>query len=169
MIFRGTAALLVSLILVGCAASEYEESYSRRELPAAALVYLQEGEQPLIRESDYLAGELLVLRKRGYVVLGVSEFTGPQEGDRGLSRQARRAGATLVLKSSEFVGSETREGKIYVPNSGTANTPGSITGTTRGGMYAGTSPTSAGVKAIPHSKTVELYKQTAVYLARRAD
>ena len=158
--------VILFMLLAACAASSggYQKSYkpTTEVTSEIAVAWLAEGASPRIVLTQDLGAELGARREEGYVVLGYSQFSGPLEGDDGLLAQARANRATLVIKSVLEEGKEPRYRRVYDRDEGVVYLPviaerDATTANTRNGKASADS----------HYATVTVYRQTALFLARK--
>lgn len=159
-------SVILLMLVAACAGgpSGYQKSYqASTELTSpGAVEWLAESAQPKIVLTEDLRTELAARRSEGYVVIGYSQFSGPLEGDDGLIAQARSCRATVVIKSVIDEGKMTKYQRVYEPGDGVVYVP----------VVAdrNASEASAGTADIPDEPayaTVDVYRQTALFLARQ--
>lgn len=154
-------SVAAALALAACAVtSGYQASYKAAEgaPPAAEIQPLQPGQPVEIRNLDDLAAGLDELRAEGYVVIGYAQFAGKLEGDEGIIAAAAEHGATLVLKSTLLEGRAAEYRRVYDRYAGMVYQPVEKVQVDEKGE---------GASSDGDSSAVEVYRQTAIFLARR--
>ena len=158
--------LTLVFILSGCA-SGYQKFYK----PYADAKTLQDvqtllpNDKPKIFASDDLARDVRIARSKGYIVVGVSSFSGERESDRGIIEQAQQNGAVMVIFSSKFAGTKTITTPLFLPNNKTTYSSGTVNGTGGSANYSGTS-TTYGTTVVPFTTEQQRYNQAAVYFVK---
>ena len=162
---RNVTVILVTL-LAACAASSsgYQKTYkpTTEVTSEIAVAWLAEGALPSIVLTQDLGTELEARRAQGYVVIGHSQFSGPLEGDDGLLAQARAIRATLVIKSVLEEGKQPRYRRVYDRDEGVVYLP-----VTAGQGEADANAGNGEASADSLYATVTVYRQTALFLARK--
>ena len=166
---RGVMVLAMVSLLVACATtvpSGFQKHYqaSTEVKPGDALEVLEGDGLPKVVYTDDLGAEIDKRRSEGYAVIGYSQFTGPEEGDYGLVRQAREVGATLVVNSSLEAGKTTKYRRIYQRDEGVVYEPILAQKSEIPEREAGADKADGPVYA-----TTTVYRQTALYMARRTE
>jgi len=126
---------------------------------------LKENEEPKVFRTQSLNKDIKSLESKRFVAIGHSSFNGVYEDDKKVKSFAREIGATLVLLSTEFTGSQTAVIPLYMPNSSTSFHSGTVYSGGSSGSYTGTS-TTYGSTIIPMVTTQQRYDQTAFYFIK---
>lgn len=171
-ISRFVVVAVLFTLFTGCAAKTgykdyYEANFDPREY-ADELKVLSEGEQPKVFTSADLEADVLEMRSRNFVVVGVSAFNGGYEELENAVAQAKRVGASVVLVNVQYTNTQTNQTTLFLPDTQTTYFSGSAYGS--GGYASGTgTATTYGSQAVPIKRTQRRYDQTAVYFVERTE
>ena len=156
----------VALALTACA-SGYQKFYKPYVEPKSLtdIELLQPGEEPKVYGTNDFDKDIRTLRSKMYIVIGFSSFNGKYEDENMVKVQAKRVGATVVLVNSQYTNTQTTTSPLFIPNSSTTYSSGTVYG---GGLYGGYSGTSTtyGNTVVPITTQQRRYDQTAVFLVK---
>ena len=126
--------LFLTLLLAACV-NPYAKFYSGMENAKTHPAYIHSNEPVMIYDSNDLKRDYNELRRRGYVLIGESGFTGPANAvsKSQLLEHAQKIGAQVVLTSSGYSHTETGAVPITLPTTNTSYTTGSATAYGPGG------------------------------------
>jgi hypothetical protein len=163
---RVISALFVVMSLVGCATgyeTYYRPHFDPKSIPG--LQTLSPGELPRVMMSKDLHADVRSAIAKGYVPIGESSFNGSQAPERGLTDQAKKSGAVLVIASVNYTGTRLVTTPTYVPTTqlmyGTRFVPGPY-----GPVPVYTPYTTYGTALVPMTTAQQQFDQTAVFFAR---
>jgi len=163
---RVLIALLLSIVVVGCATSGYQQYYKAfLAQDPSDLEFLADSASPKIYLSDDLARDIRIMQSKGFVGVGSSSFNGQIGSEKQIEDQARRVKATMVLVNSKYTGTLTQTVPLFLPDVSTTYSHGSVYGTGGYGTYSGTS-TTYGSTVVPMTTQQQRYDQTAVFLVK---
>ena len=163
---RALTIIVVGLLLTACV-SGYQQFYKpyveSNKLTNVEL--LQPGEEPKVYGSNDFEKDIRILRSKMYIPIGYSSFNGKYEDESKVKSQAKRVGATVVLVNSQYTNTQTTTSPLFIPNSSTTYSSGSVYG---GGIYGGYSGTSTtyGTTVVPITTQQRRYDQTAVFFVK---
>jgi len=165
-LMRVISALFVVMSLVGCATgyeTYYRPHFDPKSIPG--LQTLSPGELPRVMMSKDLHADVRSAIAKGYVPIGESSFNGSQAPERGLTDQAKKSGAVLVIASVNYTGTRLVTTPTYVPTTqlmyGTRFVPGPY-----GPVPVYTPYTTYGTALVPMTTAQQQFDQTAVFFAR---
>jgi serine protease Do len=163
---RPLLLLGVALLITACA-SGYQQFYKPYVEPKnlTDVELLQPGEEPKIFGSNDFDKDIKILRSKMYIPIGYSSFNGKYEDESMVKTQARRVSATVVLVNSKYTNTQTTTSPLFIQNSSTSYSSGSVYG---GGIYGGYSGTSTtyGKTVVPITTQQQRYDQTAVFFIK---
>lgn len=113
-IFIGSSIILLS----GCASNGHSDFYKKNlnNEDLSKLILSKSGQTPeLIRTSD-MDADFRKLKSKHFEVIGVSEFNGKPHGEKELTDQAIKVGATHVLFYAKFVTAQQLSQPLILPN-----------------------------------------------------
>lgn len=158
--------VLVALLLAACASGHqkfYKPYVDISTLQDVRL--LSKDERPEVFRSSDMRRDILIARSRGYVPVGQSSFNGEMESEDAVVAQARRLGAVLALVESSFTGTQSVTTPLFLPNTQTTYSSGTVTGLYGSANYSGTS-TTYGSTVVPITTQQQRHDQTAVYFVK---
>ena len=163
---RALLIIAVAFLLTACA-SGYQQFYKPYVDPKnlADVELLQPGEEPKVYGTSNFDKDIKTLRSKMYIPIGYSSFNGKYEDESKVKAQAKRVGATVVLVNSQYTNTQTTTSPLFIPNSSTTYSSGSVYG---GGIYGGYSGTSTtyGSTVVPITTQQRRYDQTAVFFVK---
>lgn len=163
---RALPIIVVAFLLAACA-SGYQQFYKPYVEPKSLtdVEWLKPGEEPKVFGTNNFDKDIRILRSKMYIPIGYSSFNGKYEDENMVKAQAKRVGATVVLVNSKYTNTQTTTSPLFIPNSSTTYTSGSVYG---GGIYGGYSGTSTtyGSTVVPITKQQRRYNQTAVFFVK---
>ena len=113
--------------------------------------------------------EVIAYMEQGYLPIGTSSFTAPHCTWTFLIDLAQEKGADLVLIDATFKKTKTYTSVLFLPQTQTSYTYGSVNaysryGSTYGSYSATTTTTS--VQAVPVQKEVDIFNQTVMFMRK---
>ncbi len=163
---RALLIIAVVFLLTACA-SGYQQFYKQYVDPKnlADVELLQPGEESKVYGTSNFDKDIKTLRSKMYIPIGYSSFNGKYEDESKVKAQAKRVGATVVLVNSQYTNTQTTTPPLFIPNSSTTYSFGSVYG---GGIYGGYSGTSTtyGSTVVPITTQQRRYDQTAVFFVK---
>jgi hypothetical protein len=158
--------MVLALLLTACA-SGYQQFYKPYIEPnnLTDVELLQPGEEPKVYGTNDFDKDIRILRSKMYIPIGYSSFNGKYEDESMVKAQAKRVGATVVLVNSQYTNTQTSTAPLFIPNSSTTYSSGSVYG---GGIYGGYSGSSTtyGTTVVPITTQQRRYDQTAVFFVK---
>lgn len=184
--------LVIMLFLSSCSTTpnSFLEFYNDEGLLDSEYVKIKDDEEIILIETTNLNKKLSEYYKKGYVALGFSQFTGWWCPRAMAIDTAREKGASIVVISSDFLGTMEYKYSIPVSTSHTTYHQGTISSntyttghiqstsgniganynaiTTGNSHYSGTS-TYYTTSYIDNNLYVNFFEQIAVFLAKKAE
>ncbi len=162
--------LFLTLLVTACV-NPYAKFYSGMENAKTHPNYIHSTEPIKIYSSNDLKRDYNELRRKGYVLIGESGFTGPANAvsKSQLLEHAQRVGAHIVLTSSEYSHTESGVAPLTLPTTNTSHTTGSATAYGRGGpvtAYGSSTTTTYGSQTTFIPYRVQHGQFRAVYFAK---
>lgn len=121
--------------------------------------------EPRIVITNDLQGETRRLLEEGYLIVGVSAFTGAPQDPKKAKRQGKKIKAELILYASSFESTRSGAVPLMMPNNTTTTVTGNVYGS---GGWAGVNGTINSYRTtpviVPYS--VDRYNQEAVYFSK---
>ncbi len=161
----------LALLLAGCAGNPYNQFYQpapglqdlaqRRTAPAPELPELYRGNDP---NSDISAAAA-----DGYIVIGSSNYNGPNASDSKALEQGKRVGADRILVYGKYAGTVQTAVPLTIPTTQTSTSNGNATVFGNGGMATinGSSVTTTyGSQTTFVPMSVNRYDFLAIYFVR---
>jgi hypothetical protein len=127
--------------------------------------FLREGESPKIFSSNNLRTDVKIAISKGYRPIGSSSFNGELESEQAIVNQAKAVGAVFVLTTSRFAETRTTTTPLYLPNTQTTYSSGTVYNAYGNANYSGSS-TSYGTTVVPITTQQQRYDQESVYFVR---
>ncbi|MEZ9366296.1 PDZ domain-containing protein [Vibrio sp. 10N.286.49.E11] len=160
-------SVVLSLMLTACASNGYKEFYTPlvNTNDIAEIEILKDGETPELYETDNIERDVQILESKRYLLIGYSSFNGGYQSTDYAIAQAKQVGATVVLVTSEYTDTQTVNTTLFLPDTQTSYTNGSVYSTNARGTYSATT-TTHGTKAVPVSSTQHRYDQEAAYFVK---
>lgn len=131
--------------LAGCMSNGYTQFYQDKMGAKVASLPPYPGSTKIYSASSNVKSDADNLYRDGYVLLGVSAFSGPAQAPNALMTHAKRVGADVVLSSLRYLGSEQTTLALPQYNPGqtyTTTSSGVVTGFGGTGSYYGNSTTT---------------------------
>ena len=162
-----SAALCV--LLGGCHTNPYKEYFIPELTPETDekyLVYLREGEKPVLERTDDLENAIYGALASEYVCVGRAGFIGALREIGLIAEQARDIRATHVIYNITYADTRSGVSAIPVPDYKVTNTSGSVSAPY--GHFANyqDSTTTKGTKNIPYTYHIARYDQSAYFFVK---
>lgn len=160
-------SIIIILLVSGCASNGYQKFYKSYANPKldSNLESLKEGQEPQVFGTSDFNRDIMLLKAKKYVVVGVSSFNGGYQDIKNAAKQARLIGATLVLTNSKYTNTQSSTSSLFIPNTQTTYHSGSVYSGSSSGTYNGTSTTNSSI-VVPYTTHQRRYDQEAVYLTK---
>jgi hypothetical protein len=168
MKLSASALLISTLFLASCSADNRFKTYYGSYASNPQAVAGAEG-QPKVIETLDLEGKVELYKKINYRIIGTSSFDGGWEPRAKAIDFAESIGASIVITSSNYTGSISRQFSITVPTTSTSYHSGTIYDN-QGSIssFSGTTSTY-GSQEYKRSFNVGQYYQEAVFMAKNVE
>ncbi|MGI0015693.1 MAG: PDZ domain-containing protein, partial [Nitrososphaera sp.] len=175
MHYRAVVLTVATAIICGGCVNPFDQYYSgqpdARMSPVYDSSYVVSGDRIPVYTSDDPERDVRTLRIKGFDVIGVSSFYGPdnQVNPEQVQSQGRKVGAHIILVKSKYKDTVSGAVPLVLPNNTTSYSTGSATAYGPGGSataYGSSTTTTYGTQTaiIPYSVSRSDY--VAVFLAK---
>lgn len=130
------------------------------------LVYLREGEEPVLEKTNDLAGALYDALALQYVCLGYSGFVSGLQEVRLIAEQAKDIRATHVIYNATYYDTRSGVSTIPVPDYQVTTTNGSASSLFGPSINYQETTTTTRTKYIPYTYHFDRYEQSAYYFVK---
>lgn len=158
---------MISFLLSGCA-SPYAKFYTENNYASSLykennkdLVFLADGETPIVYTTDNIDRDVKIMKSKNYVPIGSSSFNGELEDEASVINYAKKIKAIAVLYASKYTNTQTNSGALLLPQ--TNNFSGTISGSNGFSTFNGS---STGMAVTPYSLSQSRYDQSAVFFIK---
>lgn len=162
-------AAVLCILLGGCHTNPYKEYFIPELTPMTDekdLVYLREGETPVLERTDDLKNAIYDALASEYVCVGRAGFIGAPRQIGLIAEQAKDIRATHVIYNITYADTRSGVSAIPVPDYKVTNTNGSVSSPY--GHFANyqESTTTTGTKYIPYTYEIDRYDQSAYFFVK---
>lgn len=181
-----TKILIFTLLLLSCATKNYHSIYYKKNVDVQHIPQvekLSKGKDPDIYTSNNFDKDYSILLSKGYILLGYSNFQGELDPKYNVIQVGREKGASVILTSNSFLGTNISTIPLLLPTSSTTYHNGNFSGSSQStyynqygnqigqsnggytGNYSGSSSTQ-GNQWVPITSSKNIYRQTTAFFVK---
>lgn len=160
---------VLCILLGGCHTNPYKEYFVPELTPETDekyLVYLREGEEPVLERTDDLKNAIYGALASEYVCVGHSGFIGTPRAIGLIAEQAKNIRATHVIYNITYADTRSHVSAIPVPDYQVTRTNGSVSPLFGPSIDYQESTTTTRTKYIPYTYHIDRYDQCAYFFVK---